>query len=55
MDTCLIEAARKEYAEFLFDTARKSYSERNQKLITVAAEYLTEAQKAELRRNGYAI
>ena len=56
MNKDLIEAARKRFAENLFDLVMRSYCEANkeylQKQINIAAEYLTEEQKAELRKLG---
>lgn len=59
MDKGLIEASRKLYAENLFDILRRNYADANkdylQKQINIAAEYLTEEQKSELRDKGYMI
>lgn len=59
MNKELIEASRKLYADNLFDVVRRNYADANkdylQKQINIAAEYLTEAQKAELRNKGYMI
>lgn len=59
MDKALAESARELFAENLFDTVRRCYCEANkdylQKQIAIAAEYLTEDQKAELREKGIAV
>lgn len=56
MDSLLVDAARKLYAENLFETIRRCYCEANkdylQKQIQIASEYLTEEQKEELRQKG---
>ena len=56
MDKKLIEASRKLHADNLFDLVRRNYAESNkdylQKQISIAAEYLTAEQKAELRSKG---
>lgn len=56
MDSLLADAARKLYAENLFETVRRSYCEANkeylQKQIQIASEYLTGEQKEELRQKG---
>lgn len=56
MDKLLADAARKLYAENLFETVRRCYCEANkeylQKQIRIASEYLTEEQKKELRQKG---
>lgn len=56
MDKALAEAARKLYAENLFETVRKCYCEANkdylEKQIQIAFEYLTDDQKNELRDKG---
>lgn len=56
MDKALAEAARKLYAENLFETVRKCYCEANknylEKQIQIASEHLTEEQKNELRDKG---
>lgn len=57
MDKLLVEAARKLYAEELFEIVRKNYVEANreylQKQISIASEYLTDEQKKWLKENGY--
>lgn len=59
MDALLVDAARKLFADDLFDTVRRCYCEANkdylQKQIQIASEYLTEEQKEELRQKGIAI
>ena len=59
MDKLLVEAARKQYADDLFETVRRCYCEANkdylQKQIQIASEYLTEDQKEELRKKGIQI
>ena len=56
MDKALAEAARKLYAENLFETVRKCYCEANkdyiEKQIQIASEYMTDKQKEELRSKG---
>ena len=57
MDKALADAARHLYADNLFEIAMhccdddKGYLQRH---IAIAAEYLTDAQKAELRHRGFA-
>jgi DNA-binding transcriptional regulator GbsR (MarR family) len=59
MDSLLADAARKLYAENLFETVRRCYFEANkdylQKQIQIASEYLTDEQKDELREKGIVI
>ncbi len=59
MDALLVDAARKLFADDLFETVRRCYCEANkdylQKQIQIASEYLTEEQKEELRQKGIAI
>ena len=59
MDKDLAEAARELYAENLFETVRRCYCEANkgylEKQIKIASEYLTEEQKAELRKQGIVV
>lgn len=59
MDALLADAARKLFADDLFETVRRCYCEANkdylQKQIQIASEYLTEEQKEELRQKGIAI
>lgn len=59
MDKALADAARKLYADNLFETVRRCYCEANkdylQRQIAIAAEYLTNDQKEELRQNGFAV
>ena len=54
MDSLLADAARKLYAENLFETVRRCYCEANknylQKQIQIVSEYLTDEQKDELRQ-----
>lgn len=56
MDKALAEAARKLYAENLFETVRKCYCEANkdyiEKQIQIASKCLTDKQKEELRSKG---
>ena len=56
MDKALAEAARKLYAENLFETVKKCYCEANkdyiEKQIQIASEYMTDKQKEELRSKG---
>ena len=59
MDRELAEGARQLFAENLFETVRRCYCEANkdylQRQIAIAAEYLTDEQKAELRLKGIVI
>lgn len=59
MDVLLVEAARKLFADNLFETVSRCYCEANkdylQKQIWIASEYLTEEQKEELRQKGILI
>lgn len=59
MDKALADAARQLYADNLFETVRRCYCEANkdylQRQIAIAAEYLTNDQKEELRQNGFAV
>lgn len=59
MDALLVDAARKLFADDLFETVRRCYCEANkdylQKQIQIASEYLTEEQKEELRQKGILI
>lgn len=59
MDALLVDAARKMFADNLFETVRRCYCEANkdylQKQIQIASEYLTEEQKEELRQKGIII
>ena len=59
MDKELIEGVRKDFADCLFYTIRENYNRVNhdylQKQITIASEYLSEEQKAELRGKGFLI
>ena len=59
MDSLLEDAARKLYAQNLFETVRRCYCEANkdylQKQIQIASEYLTDEQKDELREKGIVI
>ena len=57
MDKLLVEAARKDFADCLFDIIRENYYKVNhdylQKQVMIASEYLSEEQKAELREKGF--
>ena len=59
MDALLVDAARKLFADNLFDTVMRCQCEANkdylQKQIQIASEHLTEEQKEELRQKGIAI
>lgn len=58
MDDVLAEAARKQYAENLFESVMKCRESNHsfaQKLLSIAVEYLTEEQKTALRRKGYTV
>ena len=59
MDKALADAARQLYADNLFETVRRCYCEANkdylQSQIAIAAQYLTDDQKSELRQKGIAI
>lgn len=59
MDKDLAEAARELYAENLFETVRRCYCEANkrylEKQIKIASKYLTEEQKAELRKKSIVV
>ena len=57
MDKLLAEAARKMYADEIFETVRRCYAEANrdyiQKQIAIASEYLSKEQTDWLREHGY--
>ena len=59
MDKDLAEGARQLFADNLFEIVRQCYCEENKeylkKQISIAAEYLTEEQKMELRQKGIEI
>ena len=58
MDKDLAEAARKLYAENLFEAVRRSYCKANKDYITkqikIVSEYLTNEQKDYLKARGLA-
>ena len=57
MDKNLADGARKLFADNLYDLCVRNYHKVNkeyiQKQIRIASEYLTDEQKAELRKKGY--
>lgn len=59
MDKGLIDGTRQLFADELFETVKRCYCEANkdylQKYIQIALEYLTDEQKDELRKRGFAI
>lgn len=56
MDKDLAEAARRIFADEIYQIVRNAYNDANhdylQKQIDVCAEYLTEEQKSEIRKQG---
>ena len=56
MDKDLIDGARQLFADEIFETVRRCYSEVNKdyldKQMKIASEYLTDKQKKELRQKG---
>ena len=56
MDRDLAEAARKIFADNLFETVRQNYCEESkdylEKQIKIASAYLSKKQKSELRSKG---
>ena len=59
MDKLLDEAAKKLSAETIFEIVRNNYCEANkaylEKQVQIASDYLTDQQKAELRRKGISV
>ena len=59
MDKLLVEAARKQFADDLFEIVLANYHKANseyiQKQIDIAMEYLSEDQKHALADLGYAV
>ena len=56
MDKDLAEGARSLFADEIYQVVRNAYNEANhdylQKQIDICAEYLTEEQKSEIRKQG---
>lgn len=56
MDSALIDGARKQFADDLFETVIRCYNESNkdylQKQLQIASEYLTLEQRKELAQKG---
>jgi len=59
MDKLLDEAAKKLSAETIFEIVRNNYCETSkaylEKQVQIASDYLTDQQKAELRRKGISV
>ena len=59
MDKDLADGARQIFADEIFETVRRCYTEANRgyldKQMKIASEYLTDEQKEELRQRGVMI
>ena len=59
MDKDLADGARQIFADEIFETVRRCYTEANRdyldKQMKIASEYLTDKQKEELRQRGVMI